>query len=198
MSLTGEFGAPSWEYIGPEVGTMNYVLRLTSLSSGLMSSVRTAIDTVDPRLALARVSTLEERLENASAPMAFTMVLLAVAAVVALMMGLIGIYGVVSYIVTQRTNEIGVRLALGAEPGGVTAMIVRQGGLVALAGIAIGLGVALASSRLIESLLYDVSPHDPAVLAATTLLLFGVVILACWIPASRAARINPADALRLD
>jgi ABC-type antimicrobial peptide transport system permease subunit len=198
MSLTGEFGAPSWEYIGPEVGTMNYVLRLTSLPSGLMSSVRTAIDTVDPRLALARVSTLEERLENASAPMAFTMVLLAVAAVVALMMGLIGIYGVVSYIVTQRTNEIGVRLALGAEPGGVTAMIVRQGGLVALAGIAIGLGVALASSRLIESLLYDVSPHDPAVLAATTLLLFGVVILACWIPASRAARINPADALRLD
>jgi predicted permease len=198
MSLTGEFGAPSWEYVGPEVGTMNYVIRSTSLPSGLMSSVRTAIDTVDPRLALARVSTLEERLENASAPMAFTMVLLAIAAAVALMMGLIGIYGVVSYIVTQRTNEIGVRLALGAEPGGVTAMIVRQGGLVALAGIAIGLGVALASGRLIESLLYDVSPHDPAVLVATTLLLFGVVILACWIPASRAARVNPADALRLD
>jgi ABC-type antimicrobial peptide transport system permease subunit len=126
------------------------------------------------------------------------MVLLAIAAAVALMLGLIGIYGVVSYIVSQRTNEIGLRLAVGAEPREVTAMIVLQGGIVALAGIGIGLAATAASGRMIESLLYDVGPSDPVVLAATTLILFVVVLLACWIPASRAARISPADALRSD
>lgn len=197
MSLTGRFGAPPWEYIGPGVATMNYVVRSTT-TSGLLSSVRGAVDSVDPNLALAQVSTLEERLDNASAPLAFNMVLLAIAAAVALMLGLIGIYGVVSYIVSQRTNEIGLRLAVGAEPREVTAMIVLQGGIVALAGIGIGLAATAASGRMIESLLYDVGPSDPVVLAATTLILFVVVLLACWIPASRAARISPADALRSD
>ena len=130
--------------------------------------------------------------------MAFTMVLLAIAAAVALMLGVIGIYGVMSYIVSQRTAEIGVRLALGAEPGSVAAQIVRQGGLVALAGIAVGLAAALAGSQVIASLLYGVSPRDPAVFAATTLTLLGVALVACWLPARRAARLSPLDALRTD
>ena len=198
MSATGQFDAPAWEYIGPRVGTMNYVVRSTTLQGGLLSSVRNAINTIDPDLALAQVSTLEERLDRASAPMAFTMMLLVIAAAVAVMLGLIGIYGVVSYIVSHRTNEIGVRLALGAEPRGVTTMIVRQGGLITLAGIAVGLAGAVAAGRFIESLLYGVSPHDPMVFAVTALTLFGIAILACWIPAFRAARLNPADALRPD
>ena len=94
--------------------------------------------------------------------MAFTMVLLAIAAAVALMLGVIGIYGVMSYIVSQRRAEIGLRLALGAEPRRVVGMIVRQGGLVTLAGIAAGLAAAFAGSRLLGSLLYEVSPRDPA------------------------------------
>jgi ABC-type antimicrobial peptide transport system permease subunit len=110
----------------------------------------------------------------------------------------IGIYGAVSYIVSQRTNEIGVRLALGAEPRGVTGMIVRQCGIVTLAGIAAGLATAFAAGRLIESLLYDISPRDPAVFIITTLCLFGAAILACWLPVRRAARISPAEALRSD
>ena len=124
------------------------------------------------------------------------MVLLVIAAGVSLMLGVIGIYGAMSYIVGQRAGEIGVRLALGAEPGRVARMIVFQGGIVALAGITVGLATAFAGSRLIQSLLYGVSPHDPGVFAGTTVLLLTVVVFACWLPARRAARLSPLDALR--
>jgi len=112
---------------------MSYVVRSTTSRSGLMPSVRLAVDGVDPLLALAQVSTLQDTLDRASAQMAFMMILLAIAGGVALTLGVIGIYGVMAYIVTQRTGEIGVRLALGAEPASVSRMIVRQGALVALA-----------------------------------------------------------------
>ena len=177
---------------------MSYVVRSATPPLGLLPSVRRAIDAIDRNLALADVRTLQDTLDRASAQMAFTMVLLAIAAGVALMLGVIGIYGVMSYIVSQRTGEIGVRLALGAEPGSVAGMIVRQGGVVALAGIAVGLAAAFAGSRLIESLLYDVSPRDPGVFAATTLILLGVALLACWLPARRAARLSPLEALRVE
>jgi putative ABC transport system permease protein len=103
---------------------------------------------------------------------------------------------VIAYIVTQRAGEIGERLALGAQPRSVAGMIVRQGATVALVGIAVGFGTALAGSRLVESLLYDVSPRDPAIFATTTLTLLGVALLACWLPARRGARINPVGTLR--
>ena len=147
---------------------------------------------------MARVETLQGAIDRAAEQAAFTTVLLAIAAGVALLLGLVGIYGVVSYIVSQRTGEIGVRLALGAEPGNVTAMIARQGGLVALAGVLAGLAAALVGGRLIASLLYDVSPRDPAVFAATAVVLFGVATLACWVPARRAAHVSPVEALRAD
>jgi putative ABC transport system permease protein len=120
------------------------------------------------------------------------------AAKLALMLGVIGIYGAMSYIVSQRTGEIGVRLALGAEPRTVAGIIVRQGALVALAGIIVGLAAAWAGSRLIASLLYGVSPRDPGIFAATTILLSGIALLACWLPARRAARLSPLEALRTD
>jgi ABC-type antimicrobial peptide transport system permease subunit len=124
-------------------------------------------------------------------------VLLAIG-LVSLMLGVIGIYAAVSYIVSQRTSEIGIRLALGAEPGGVAAMIVRQGGIVTLGGIAVGLGAALAGSRLIESLLYDVNPRDPVVFATAMLALLAVALTACWLPARRAARVSPVEAMRAE
>ena len=198
MSISGPQEAPDKAANGPPVDAMSYVVRSAMSPLGLPASVRSAIDAVDRNLAISQVRTLEDLVDGASAQMAFTMVLLAIAASVALLLGLVGIYGVVSYIVSQRTNEIGVRLALGAEPRGVSAMIVRQGGLVALAGIAAGLGAALAGSRLIESLLYDVSPRDPVVFVATALTLLGVALLACWLPARRAARVSPVEALRAD
>jgi putative ABC transport system permease protein len=198
MSIAGGPDFPVSSLVGPNVSVMSYVVRSTTSMSGLMPSVRRAVDTVDPQLALAQVRTLQDLLDRASAQMAFTMMLLAIAAGVALMLGMIGIYGVMSYVVTQRTGEIGVRLALGAKPAEVSGMIVRQGGLVALAGIAIGLAAALAGSRLIESLLYGVSSRDPGVFATMTLALLAVALLACWLPARRAARLNPIDALRMD
>jgi len=124
------------------------------------------------------------------------MVLLMIAAAVALMLGIVGIYGVMSYVVTQRTGEIGVRLALGAKPASVAGAIVLEGGIVALAGIVAGLLTALAGGRFIQSLLFGVSPRDPGVFAATTILLLCVALLACWIPARRGARLSPLEALR--
>jgi putative ABC transport system permease protein len=198
MSIAGGPDYPVSSLVGPNITMMSYVVRSATSLSGLMPSVRRAVATVDPQLAIAQVGTLQDMLDRASAQVAFTMVLLAIAASVALMLGVIGIYGVMSYVVTQRTGEIGVRLALGAEPASVSRMIVRQGGLVAIAGITIGLATALAGSRLIESLLYGVSSRDPRVFAITTLTLLAVALLACWLPARRAARLNPLEALRAD
>jgi putative ABC transport system permease protein len=177
---------------------MSYVVRTAAAPRGFVTAVRGAIGAVDAHLALADVRTLQDILDGSSAQMAFTMVLLLVAASVALLLGVIGIYGVMSYIVSQRTGEIGVRLALGAQPGSVAGLVVRQGGLVVLAGITVGLVTAFAGSRLIESLLYHVSPRDPTVFAATTVILLGVALLACWLPARRAARLSPLDALRTE
>jgi ABC-type antimicrobial peptide transport system permease subunit len=198
MSIAGGPDFPVSPLVGPNISVMSYVVRSTTSLSGLMPSVRRAIDSVDPQLALAQVRTLQDTIDGASAQMAFMMVLLAIAAAVALTLGVIGIYGVMSYVVTQRTGEIGVRLALGAEPASVARMVVGQGGLVALAGIAIGLATALAGSRLIESLLYGVSSRDPGVFATTTVMLLALALLACWLPARRAARLNPLEALRAD
>ncbi len=198
MSIAGGPEIPAALLAGPDVSVMSYVVRYAGPSSDLLMSVRHAIDSIDSNLAIAQVRTLQDILDRAAGQMAFTMVLLAIAAAVALMLGVIGIYGVMSYIVTQRTAEIGVRLALGAEPGSVSAQIVRQGGLVALAGVAVGLAAALAGSRVIASLLYGVSPRDPAVFAATTLTLLAVALVACWLPARRAARLSPLEALRTD
>jgi putative ABC transport system permease protein len=182
--------------LGPNVAVMSYVVRSTTPATGLLPAVRAVVDRVDRTLPLAQARSLQEILDRSSAQMAFTAVLLAIAAIEAVLLGVVGIYGVMSYLVTQRTGEIGVRLALGAEPHSVAGMIVRQGGLVALVGIAVGLAVALIGSRLIDSLLYGVNARDPAIFAATAVTLFGVALMACWLPARRAARLNPLDALR--
>jgi putative ABC transport system permease protein len=198
MSTSGGPDLPVSGLLGPGVSVMNYVVRSSTPQRGLAPAVRHAIDQVDATVAIARLETLEDAVGRAAEPAAFTAVLNAVAAGVALLLGLVGIHGVVSYVVSQRTGEIGVRLALGAEPGAVAAMIARQGGMVALAGVVVGLAAALAGGRLIESLLYNVSPRDPAIFTSTAVTLFGVATLACWLPARRAARVSPVEALRAD
>jgi putative ABC transport system permease protein len=184
--------------IVPPLGAMSFVMRTSVPPQNLAAAARRAVNEVDSKLALAQVRTLQDILDSASAQTEFTMVLLVIAASVAVLLGVVGIYGAMSYIVSQRAGEIGIRLALGAEPGGVARMIVRQGAVVALAGITVGFASAVAGSRLIQSLLYGVSPRDPGVLAGTTLLLLGVVLLACWFPARRAAGLSPLDALRTE
>jgi ABC-type antimicrobial peptide transport system permease subunit len=177
---------------------MSYAVRAATPPATLAAAVRTAVGEIDPNLPVSDVRSLEDILDRAAAQMGFTMTLIIIAASVALMLGVVGIYGVMSYIVSQRTGEIGVRLALGADPGQVAGMIVRQGGLVAIAGVIVGLGLAYAGSRLIASLLYGVSARDPVVFAATTVLLLTVALVACWLPARRGARLSPLEALRAE
>jgi predicted permease len=198
MSIAGGPDFPPLALVGADVSIMNFVVRSSIVPATLAVSVRHTVDAVDPKLAIARVTTLQAIVDRASAQMAFTMVMIAIAGVVALLLGIVGIYGVMSYIVSQRTSEIGVRLALGAEPRSVATMILKQGGAVALAGATVGVMISLAGSQLIASLLYGITPRDPSVFVGTTLLLLAVAALACWIPARRAARLSPLDALRAD
>jgi putative ABC transport system permease protein len=196
MSIAGGPDIPAASLRGPDVSVMSYVVRATSSPANLLPSVRRVLDGIDPTLAIAQPRTFEEMLDRASSQMAFTMVLLAVAAALALLLGTIGIYGVISYIVAQRTNEIGVRLAIGAQPDAVAGMILRQSAMVTGAGALVGLGGAAAGARFIASLLYGVSPNDPLVFMGTTALLLIISLLACWVPSRRAARIDPLSALR--
>jgi predicted permease len=199
MSIAGRPDIPASALLGPDITRMSYVVRSSHDDAAqLAGAVRAAAETVDADLALAQVRTLREVVDRAGAQMLFTMVLLGIAACVALLLGAIGIYGVVSYIATQRTGEIGVRLALGAEPSGVAALILRQSAGVTMIGVGLGLAAALAGGRLIEALLYNVSPRDPAVIGTVTLLLTAIALLACWLPARRAARLSPLEALRTD
>jgi putative ABC transport system permease protein len=126
------------------------------------------------------------------------MLLLSSFAALALVLAVVGIYGVISYTVVQRTHEIGIRMALGAKPVDVIRLVVGQGMMPVIVGLTIGLGAALVGSRVIESLLYEVSATDPMTYIAIALVLIAVAIAACYIPARRAARVDPVDALRHD
>jgi putative ABC transport system permease protein len=198
MSIAGGPDIPREALIGADITAMSYVVRSSVPASSLVAAVRGAIDDVDPNLAIAQVRMLQDIVDRASDQMSFTMTLLAIAATVALLLGAIGIYGVISYIVAQRTGEIGVRLAMGAEPRTVARMILRQGGLVTLLGVVVGLIAALAGSQLIRTLLYNVSPRDPVVFSLTTLFLLAIALVACWLPAQRASRLSPLEALRTE
>jgi predicted permease len=194
MSIAGGPGVPT--LTGPDVSVMSYVVRTSTPPRSLLAAARAQVDRVNRNIALAQVRTLQESVDRASAPMAFTMILIAVAAGITLMLGLIGIYGVTAYSVAQRTGEIGVRLALGADPRSVAMLVIRQGMGAAVTGVAAGFATALFGSAIVESLLFEVSARDPGVFAAASLGLLSVTVLACAIPAMRAARLSPLEALR--
>jgi len=171
----------------------------TSLPAGeVAGAARRIVDALDPRVPVARVRTLEAVVAAATARARLTALLLLVAGGAALLLGTVGVYGVVSYAVSQRTPEFGVRLALGATPGDVGLLVVRQGAAVAAAGVAAGLVVAASVMRVLRGLLFQVSPTDPATFAAMATLLFVVALVASYIPARRAAGIDPARALRAE
>jgi putative ABC transport system permease protein len=195
LTIAGGPDIPTAQLLGPSASNMIYVVR-SAPNASLLQQLRAAIDDVDPKLAMSQVTTLQQMVDTSAAQMAFTMVLLTIAAAVALVLGIIGVYGVMAYIVTQRTGEIGIRLALGAAPFGVASMITRQGAVVALAGIVVGLAAAIAGGRFIESILFGVSARDPLVLSVTTVALAAVALCACWLPARRAAALSPLEALR--
>ena len=182
----------------PGLHAVSFVARTATPPLDLLPSLRGALGELNPDVALAEVTTLEEIVAADRAPMAFTLVLILIAGGVALLLGIVGIYGVISYAVSQRSGEIGVRLALGAKPGDVARMILGQGGRVAAIGLGVGLLAAVLASGLIEALLFDVNPTDPATYAVVAGALLAVALLACWVPARRAAKLDPVDALRVE
>jgi len=167
-------------------------------TEGLLNQMRHAVWAVNKDVPLASVQTMQAMYDRSLARTSFTLVMLAIAAVMALVLGVIGIYGVIAYSVSQRAREIGIRLALGAQPGELKTMFVRHGLTLAAAGIAIGLGAAMGLSRLMSSLLYGVSPLDPITFAAVPALLVVAIVVASYLPARRAAAVDPVDALKAE
>jgi len=179
-------------------GAVALVIRTAGEPTALLPAVQKAIWAQDPNLPLADVRTMASVVADSMARTSFTMVLLGIAALVALLLGTVGIYGVISYVVTQQTREMGIRLALGAEEGRVAGMVLRQGGTLAAVGIAIGMAGAFGLTRLMEALLFGVSTTDPLTFVSVPALLAGVALLASWLPARRAARTDPVEALRAE
>ncbi len=174
-----------------------YAVRSSRVGTpGFLDDVRRAVGSVNPDLALQGVGPLSGFVAQSVARTSFTLVLLTLAAGVALVLGLVGVYGVIAYGVSQRTQELGVRLALGATTGRVKAMVLAQGLAIAGVGVGVGVALALAVTRLMESLLFGVTPTDPATFAAVAAGLTLVATVASYLPARRASKVDPMVALR--
>jgi predicted permease len=177
--------------------TLAYAIRSRRIGNpALFKEVQQAVWSVSPNLPLARVRTLQQILDESMTRTSFTLLMLGIAAAVALLLGVVGIYGVISYIVSQRTREIGIRIALGAPPPEVSGMFIRHGLLLTCIGVALGLGVAAGLTRLMAALLFGVSPLDPFTYGAVSLGLAAIALLASYLPARRASRVDPIEALR--
>ena len=178
-------------------GEMALVIRTTRGSpDSYLNAVRRAIAEVDPAVPIANAQEMETVVARSMSRLTFTMTLLAIAGITALLLAAIGLYGLIAYIVERRTNEIGVRLALGAQPIQVEGMVVRGAMKLTIAGLAVGAVVALVFSRLLGSLLYGIAPWDLGAYLGAIGVLGVVALLAGWVPARRAGRIDPAVALR--
>jgi putative ABC transport system permease protein len=177
---------------------MTIVARTAGDPMSLAPAAQRVIQSIDPDQPVSDVRTMESWIGTSVARARFGTVLLAVFGVVALMLAAIGIYGVISYSVTQRTHEIGIRMALGAKPGDVLRLIITQGLTLISAGMAIGLGAAFVVTRFMRFLLFAVSPTDPLTFASITVLLGAVALLACYFPARKATRVDPMVALRYE
>ncbi|MGH7676874.1 MAG: ABC transporter permease [Gemmatimonadaceae bacterium] len=177
---------------------MTFVIRTAGDPLGMLGYVRQAVRSLDPNLPLSDIKTLERVADDSVSQARFTTLLLGLFAALALTLAAIGIYGVISLLVTRRRQEIGIRIALGAKPSSVLTMVLRRGFVLTGTGVLIGVGTALLLTRLLTAFLYGVSPFDAATFALVPLVLAAVALLACLIPAGRAATVNPVVALRQD
>ncbi len=165
---------------------------------GLVPDVRQAVWRLDSDLPLYEVTTMEQIMSDSLASQRSWLLLLSIFAAVALLLAAVGIYGVLSYTVSQRTHELGIRLAMGAPKPTVLGLVTRQGMTLVLVGVALGTAGALALSRVLSGLLYEVSANDPTTFAAVVAFIFAVALPACYLPARRAASVDPMEALRYE
>jgi predicted permease len=174
------------------------VLRSKGDPTAVMGSVRRAVEEMDPGDVVYNVETMDEVVSHSFAARRMSMMLLSIFAALALVLACVGIYGVISYLVGQRTHEIGVRMALGAQPSDISRLVIGRGVGMALIGVAIGTGAALGLTRLMASLLFGVGAHDPLTFGGVALLLMVVAVAACYLPARRAMKVDPIVALRYE
>jgi len=167
-------------------------------SQAFLKEVQEQVWSVNADVPLADATTLGELYRKSMARTSFTLVMLCVAGAMAMLLGIVGIYGVISYSVSQRTREIGIRMALGAQRNELTAMFVREGLLLTGVGVACGLVAAFVAMRLMSSLLFNVSPVDPVTYLTITAGVVATAYLACYLPSRRAAAVNPVNALRAE
>ena len=177
---------------------MSLVVRTSVEPLNMVPAVRGQIWAIDKDQPLYNVRTLEQIVAESVARPRFNMLLIGIFAAIAIVLAAVGIYSVMSYSVTQRTHEIGIRLALGAQAGEVLALVIRQGMTVALIGVGLGFGAALLLTRLMSSLLFSVTATDPLVFFAISVILLGVALGACLVPARRAMKVDPMVALRYE
>ena len=164
--------------------------------AALINAIRQTVNKIDPEQAIHNIGTMEQKLSQSIAPQRFVALLLSLFATLALTQALIGIYGVMSYAVAQRRQELGIRMALGAQPGNILSLVLRRGMKLTLIGMALGLMGAVASTRLLRDMLFGVKPIDPLTFAVMTLLLIGISLVACFLPARRATKVDPMNVLR--
>ena len=182
-------------FLGPQ---LYLTVRTSGDAARLAAALRRDIQSIDPGVTLAQIGTMEQALTLSVSQPRFDTMLLALFAGIALLLAAVGIYGLMAYSVAQRTHEIGVRMALGAEQADVLRMVVRQGALLAAIGIVLGLGGAFALTRLLKAMLFGIGATDALTFAAAPLALILVVLLATSLPALRATRISPVVALRYE
>jgi putative ABC transport system permease protein len=197
--LTTEFSPESYIPYGQlQFGSVTIVVRSSKDPEGLAKPIASVVQSLDKDLPTYSPKTVEQYLDGTIAVPRFNTFLLAIFAALAMILTAVGLYGVISYTVAQRTHEIGIRMALGAQPGDMMRLVVSQGMTLALFGVAVGLVAALGLTRFLSSLLFGVSSTDPVSFAAVVAMLFAVVLLACYIPARRAMRVDPMVALRYE
>jgi putative ABC transport system permease protein len=185
---------PTWD----ELRTLHVVVRSQDNPGALASAVRGTIASLDPQIAVADVKTMEAYVQESIAPQRFNLLLLGLFAALAVFLAAVGVYGVLSYAVTQRTREIGVRVAMGAQRSNILAMTIREGMQLTFAGAAIGLVGALLLTRLMAGLLYGVTARDPLTFVSVIAVMSLVSLAASYIPARRATRVDPLVALRYE
>jgi ABC-type antimicrobial peptide transport system permease subunit len=202
QSLHAQLYAPLMQRTDQEIQQsatgIDVVLRTSTAHPATLESIRNAISRMNPGQFIYDVRPLDEVISKSLATQRFSMILLGTFAALALLLATIGIYGVVSYLVGQRTHEIGIRMALGAQRSHILGLVLERGARLAAVGVGLGLAAALAITRLMASLLYGVGATDPLTFAGVTILLVLVALAACYIPARRATKVDPIVALHYE